>query len=65
MPNDITISDEGLLDIIAYLDEWERLMAKYRKTPPAPKKIGVDTFRECYEARKKEEAAHQEERKRV
>jgi len=64
MPNDITISDECLLDIIAYLDEWERLMAD-RKTPPAPKKIGVDTFRECYEARKKEEGAHQEERKRV
>jgi hypothetical protein len=53
MPNEITISDEGLLDIVKYLEEWERLMAD-RKTPPAPHKIGVDTFRECYEARKKE-----------
>ena len=59
MPNEITISDEGLLDIIKYLEEWERLMTD-RKTPPTPPKIGVDTFRECYEARKKEEEVQPE-----
>ena len=30
---------------------------EHRKTPPAPSKIVVDIFRECYEAQKKEEAA--------
>jgi len=55
---DRAIPNESWLPTIEYIEEWERMMAKDRKTPLAPKKIGVDTFRECYEARKKEEAAH-------
>jgi hypothetical protein len=33
-----TKRNDSLLDIITYLKEWERMMAKDRKTPPAPKK---------------------------
>ena len=43
-----TKRNDSLLDIITYLKEWERMMAKDRKTPPTPKKIGVNIFRECY-----------------